>query len=426
MDSGDRLIDSFTGSIEDIDLSAPVADFVNEDGQWDVERLSELLPVASISAIVGMPPPREDCGEDDWVWGGESNGSFSIKSAYSIVCRFAPSSSHDMWSQIWSWKGPNRIRCFLWLAIQDKLLTNCSRVRRHLAGDAACSLCQHPEESAAHVLRDCRFAEEAWIKLGGFDVSSALWRGEFVTWMRHNLKSADSLVFGVMCWMLWKTRNGRIFTAARSSAASVAFQAANWSRQVNLAMTKEDFTTCSRFNRRTIEVRWEPGPEGWVTLNSDGSVDQQARKASAGGVLRNSEGKCLLAFSMNLGSCSITRAEMRGAIEGLKRTWNAGFRRVVLKMDSKAAISLLTSADMSTHQHSMEKMEFQELIRRDWEIQVEHTFREGNQTADFLATLGYGYPFGSHTVLSSDSRLGYFLRLDCLGIAQPRSVLIND
>ncbi|CAN1162601.1 Putative ribonuclease H protein At1g65750 [Linum perenne] len=244
--------------------------------------------------------------------------------------------------------------------------------------------------------------------------------------MRHNLKSADSLVFGVMCWMLWKTRNGRIFTAARSSAASVAFQAANWSRQVNLAMTKEDFTTCSRFNRRTIEVRWEPGPEGWVTLNSDGSVDQQARKASAGGVLRNSEGKCLLAFSMNLGSCSITRAEMRGAIEGLKRTWNAGFRRVVLKMDSKAAISLLTSADMSTHQHSMEKMEFQELIRRDWEIQVEHTFREGNQTADFLATLGYGYPFGSHTVLSSDSRLGYFLRLDCLGIAQPRSVLIND
>ncbi|CAN1130258.1 Putative ribonuclease H protein At1g65750 [Linum perenne] len=177
---------------------------------------------------------------------------------------------------------------------------------------------------------------------------------------------------------------------------------------------------------RTIEVRWEPGPEGWVTLNSDGSVDQQARKASAGGVLRNSEGRCLLAFSMNLGSCSITRAEMRGAIEGLKRTWEAGFRRVVLKMDSKAVISLLTSADMSTHQHSVEKLEFQELIRRDWEIQVEHTFREGNQTADFLASLGYGYPFGSHTVLSSDSRLGYFLRLDCLGIAEPRSVLIND
>ncbi|CAN1130257.1 Putative ribonuclease H protein At1g65750 [Linum perenne] len=272
-----------------------------------------------------------------------------------------------MWSQIWSWKGPNQIRCFLWLAIQDKLLTNCSRVRRHLTGDAACSLCQHPEESAAHVLRDSSFAKEAWIKL-----------------------------------------------------------AVNWSRQVNLAMAKEDFTTSSGLNRRTIEVRWEPGPEGWVTLNSDGSVDQQARKASAGGVLRNSEGRCLLAFSMNLGSCSITRAEMRGAIEGLKRTWEAGFRRVVLKMDSKAVISLLTSADMSTHQHSVEKLEFQELIRRDWEIQVEHTFREGNQTADFLASLGYGYPFGSHTVLSSDSRLGYFLRLDCLGIAEPRSVLIND
>ncbi|CAN1126120.1 Putative ribonuclease H protein At1g65750 [Linum perenne] len=37
LDSGDRLIDSFTGRVEDIDLSAPVAEFVNEDGQWDVD-----------------------------------------------------------------------------------------------------------------------------------------------------------------------------------------------------------------------------------------------------------------------------------------------------------------------------------------------------------------------------------------------------
>ncbi|CAN1159427.1 hypothetical protein LINPERPRIM_LOCUS20463 [Linum perenne] len=32
---------------------------------------------------------------------------------------------------------------------------------------------------------------------------------------------------------------------------------------------------------------------------------------------------------MNLGWCSITRAEMRGSIEGLRRTWEVGFRRVI-------------------------------------------------------------------------------------------------
>ncbi|CAN1198722.1 Putative ribonuclease H protein At1g65750 [Linum perenne] len=129
---------------------------------------------------------------------------------------------------------------------------------------------------------------------------------------------------------------------------------------------------------------------------------------------------------MNIGSCSITRAEMRGAIEGLHRVWEAGYRRVVLKMDSRAAIDLLSNGDASTNQHSMETMQFQELMGRDWDLEIEHTYREGNQAADFLASIGYGYPFGSHNVDLSDSSFGYFLRLDLFGIGQHRSVMIND
>ncbi|CAN1821441.1 Putative ribonuclease H protein At1g65750, partial [Linum perenne] len=100
------------------------------------------------------------------------------------------------WSQIWSWSGPNQIRCFLWLAIQEKLLTNCSRVRRKMASDAFCDLCQHPEESVAHVLRDCSFAAESWVKLSSFDVSSGQWRGDFSTWLRQNINSDRGTLFG--------------------------------------------------------------------------------------------------------------------------------------------------------------------------------------------------------------------------------------
>ncbi|CAN1788760.1 Putative ribonuclease H protein At1g65750 [Linum perenne] len=237
-----------------------------------------------------------------------------------------------MWNQIWSWSGPNRIRCFLWLALQEKLLSNCSRVRRRMAADASCDLCRDPEESVVHILLDCSFA-------------------------------ADS---------------------------------------------------------------WDPGPEGWVVLNSDGSAYRLTGRATAGGLVRDSEGRGMLAYSMNLGRCSITRAEMRGAIEGLRRAWDAGHRNVILRVDSRAAISLLTSESETPHQHTMESMEFQDLQRRDWRLVVEHTFREGNRAADFLASLGYGYPFGSLSVSISDSRLGYFLRLDCFGIAEPRLISIND
>ncbi|CAN1339695.1 Putative ribonuclease H protein At1g65750 [Linum perenne] len=120
---------------------------------------------------------------------------------------------------------------------------------------------------------------------------------------------------------------------------------------------------------------------------------------------------------MNIDNCSLTRAEMRGAIEGLNRTWNAGFRRVVLRLDSKAAIALLNNISNTSHQHGLESLSFQELRDREWELVVEHTYMEGNHVDDYLASIGYDYPFGSHTVSISDSNLVYFIRSDCMDIS---------
>ncbi|CAN1154071.1 hypothetical protein LINPERHAP2_LOCUS19809 [Linum perenne] len=58
------------------------------------------------------------------------------------------------------------------------------------------------------------------------------------------------------------------------------------------------------------------------------------------------------------GNCSITQAEMRGAIKGLKRTWNPGYRRVIWKLDSSATIALLTTDEKPINQHAMETFEF--------------------------------------------------------------------
>ncbi|CAN1123071.1 hypothetical protein LINPERPRIM_LOCUS3027 [Linum perenne] len=69
---------------------------------------------------------------------------------------------------------------------------------------------------------------------------------------------------------------------------------------------------------------------------------------------------------------------MRGVIEGLNRAWDAGFRKIILRMDSRAAIAILTNGDMRMNQHAMETIKFHELMGRDWDMRVEHTFREGN------------------------------------------------
>ncbi|CAN1163550.1 hypothetical protein LINPERHAP2_LOCUS25080, partial [Linum perenne] len=71
----------------------------------------------------------------------------------------------------------------------------------------------------------------------------------------------------------------------------------------------------------------------------------------AGGLIRDYQGRCLAVFSENLGSSSITRAELRGSVSGLQLVWGRGFRKVQLQLDLQCAILLLQSNDHVDHIH---------------------------------------------------------------------------
>ncbi|CAN1729404.1 Putative ribonuclease H protein At1g65750 [Linum perenne] len=165
------------------------------------------------------------------------------------------------------------------------------------------------------------------------------------------------------------------------------------------------------------------GQQGWTVVNSDGSVRGDRGQAAAGGILRDCQGQCIQAFSINLGVCSITRAEIRGALEGIRRAWADGFRKVEVRMDSQAAIAILTDSKQSIeHQHALEVLEFRNWVDKDWELRLKHVYREANQAADFLANLGHSLTRGCHSIPISNCNLAYYVRYDCLGISEPRMV----
>ncbi|CAN1771026.1 Putative ribonuclease H protein At1g65750 [Linum perenne] len=148
--------------------------------------------------------------------------------------------------------------------------------------------------------------------------------------------------------------------------------------------------------------------------------------AGAGGVLRMNDGQVIHAFSANLGGCSITRAEMRAIVEGTTMAWDLGIRKLAIQTDSIAAVRILQDRSRQDHQHANLARRFQELVGWDWEVSLIHVYREGNCPADYLASLGYGYPFGCHMISVTNCNLAYFLRFDCFGITTPRHVIIND
>ncbi|CAN1187802.1 Putative ribonuclease H protein At1g65750 [Linum perenne] len=383
LDSGVQLIDHAWNPDYELNITAKVRDMVSSDGSWNLNTLRSCLPENLVEEIVGMTPPKADLGEDVCSWGREINGKFSIRSAYELVQETPNPRAEVDWKSVWNWNGPGKVQYFLWLVAQGKLLTNLERKRRHLTDVGSCPRCESEDESILHLFRDCPFARQVWVNLG-------------------------------------------IHAPELDEAGSCSN---NWLK----SMLKHERTTNQhqelikgkQTERVRRDIAWEPGEEGWVVLNTDGSVKKDCSKAAAGGLIRDANGRCLYAFCFNLGRCSIMRAELRGVIEGLRMAWEEGFRKVKARVDSQAILSLIWGDTSADHPFAIETAALRELLERDWEVTITHTYREGNSAADYLASLGHQYPLGVHPVSTQECNLNYFLRRDCIGVSEPRLIPVN-
>ncbi|CAN1831535.1 Putative ribonuclease H protein At1g65750 [Linum perenne] len=174
--------------------------------------------------------------------------------------------------------------------------------------------------------------------------------------------------------------------------------------------------------REVVNICWNPANNPWITLNTDGSLNSDGH-AGAGGVLRTSEARVVRAFSTNLGRCSITRAEIRGIIEGMQLAWNLGIRKLAIQTDSLAALKILQDGSRLDHQHANLTRRFQLMIAWTWEVTISHVYRESNYFADSLAARAHSLPFGTHLVECNDPVLARWSAYDRLRSPQPRLVL---
>ncbi|CAN1801232.1 Putative ribonuclease H protein At1g65750, partial [Linum perenne] len=236
-----------------------------------------------------------------------------------------------------------------WLASHDRLLTNVERGRRHLTNQVVCPRCSVQAENLQHIFLDCPFALQVWNNV----LPSAI----------QNRSKC------------WKTNQlGR-------EAPGLA--------------------------RQTYLIAWQPGDEDWFTLNTDGSSLSLNGSTTIGGLIRDPHSRFVRAFCANVGDCSITRAELRGIVEGLKLAWDLGIRKIAVQTDSRAAISILEQDMHMVRQHAALVADFHELRSRNWEVSLSHVYREANCAADYLANLGHSYSFGLHLLDVPNSSLAH-------------------
>ncbi|KAL4390584.1 hypothetical protein HN873_007945 [Arachis hypogaea] len=139
---------------------------------------------------------------------------------------------------------------------------------------------------------------------------------------------------------------------------------------------------------RTVEIGWEPLEEGWAKLNVDGSVLQPGSRGASGGIIRDSRGRFLAGFSMNIGKCTITIAELWGFFVGMKLAVEMSIPYLMVESDSSCAVHLLQSAVVENHVGASLVRSIKELMTRPHRVVIRHVFREANQCADVLAKHG--------------------------------------
>ncbi|CAL1412474.1 unnamed protein product [Linum trigynum] len=182
-------------------------------------------------------------------------------------------------------------------------------------------------------------------------------------------------------------------------------------------------TTISAKSTKTkTQIAWKPPEEGWVQVQSDGSFLPLIGRAAAGGLIRDHLGRCMKAYTYNLGSCSITATELKVAAKGLRLAWNAGYKKVELKMDLTTTIAIIRNCEDEDHIHGHMASTFCELFNLNCVVNVFHVYREANCAADFLANLGFSYSFGTHLSYVCDPGLRHWPIHDVLDTSQDQIV----
>lgn len=382
-----------------IDLSIPmnkisdkVGDLVLGNGSWNMSYLDNLMSKDLCLSLCSEIPPMENSSDDKIVWGLQSNGSFSVKSAYNY--RINNSHRFPIFKLIWRLDVPERVKIFIWLLAHNRIPTR-ELCNTWFGGFAWCEICPSSVESSLHILRDCPPAIELWNSLVDFNCLDNFYALDIKNWVESNLNNLFSSscnftwnkIWSVGVWQLWYWQNAlvhnRDFRRPTRPAEIIKQTLFNFDQGINMLQPQIE-----KHEQRNNLIIWEKPYVSWVKLNCDGSLKLDPRRAGCGGLLRNSGGSWIRGFSRHLGNCSILKAEAWAVLEGIRLAEQCGVVKLCLESDSALVVNAINDPSNCP-------VEVFGIVRRarmmlesfdDWSMK--HVWREANLCADFLANMG--------------------------------------
>ncbi|GAU45178.1 hypothetical protein TSUD_178710 [Trifolium subterraneum] len=290
-----------------------------------------------------------------------------------------PHVAEGEWKTLWGWKEPRRIQTFMWLAAHERILTNVRRSKK-------------------------------WI----FDNLNKEGIGAY--------KDGWQTTFMTTCWLLWTWRNKTIFEDNFQRPYDPIRIIQKYSMDIDECIYQYLQTPQQK---ETIYIGWRKPPDGWIKLNSDGACKRNNGISGCGGLFRNSDW-WIKGYTKKIGSCDSFHEEMWGLYLGLDMAWRNHILYLIVESDSKLLIDMITGNCTIGGVIPTLVRRIRNLLALDWQVQVRHTWREGNRSADWLANYSLSMDsFSCSIVESPPSELRTLLFDDVFGACMPRNVRLN-
>lgn len=307
------------------------------------------------------------------------NGQVTAHWAYLTLVDYYVEEQERCWhKKLWKQRFPLKIKCFIWLLFNNKILTWENLQRRGKHGPSICLLCKSEEDSVCHLFFKCNYTLDIWrticklLKIDDgqpcmdFYLAYQLWIIKY-----RNLKTIP----GLLAWAIWKTRNMAIFqdiNPIKKQTLGVfwnLFHSYSYLPKVNQTFIKNIFDIPMELGK-VIGVF-----DGASTIHTGG----------AGFTIRCGV-EYLLKFQLACGSATNTEDELLGLWGVLKVAAICGIDSLIFYGDSLVVINWENKqAKLENTQlyHWCSRIAF--LVSHFVDLSINHVYRENNDVADTLS-----------------------------------------
>ena len=236
----------------------------------------------------------------------------------------------------------------------------------------------------------------------------------------HNLYNArDNFLprVAILLWSIWKSRNGMVFDNEVPKPMGSLLRAkriwAEWKLRTTVFHPHSIHLPPTPAPKATHLIGWRSPPGGYIKLNFDGTHSSSG--AAAGFVLRNWVGRLLQAGTRFLEGAPILVAEATAMRDGIQAALATGCRHIIVEGDNKIVIQAIQGQSHIPWKIQLLIRDIHNMIPPHVHCLFQHTYREGNMAADWVAKYGcsirtrsiFSFSFPSHreflTILINDN-----------------------